>query len=213
MQGLRITLLADGPSDAALLEILSWLLRQKCGSIPIQSAFADLGRLPKPPKVLSERICWSIKLYPCDLLFVHRDAERVAIDKRKEEIRKASKESKVVAPPIVCVVPVRMMESWLLVDEPALRKAAGNPNGDQLLPMPNVRELEQLSDPKETLRNLLREASGHEGRRLRQFERNLATSIQLVAQLTSDFQPLRGLAAFQMLEKEIERVVSDQGWR
>ena len=213
MQGLRFTLLADGPSDVALIEILNWLLRQKIGSIPIQSAFADLGRLPIPPKGLSERICWSVKLFPCDLLFVHRDAERESIDKRKEEIHKASKGSKIVALPIVCVVPIRMTESWLLVDETALRKAAGNPNGDQPLQMPEVRELEKLVDPKETLHKLLREASGHEGRRLRRFERTLGTSVQRVSELIRDFQPLRGLVAFQRMEKEIERVVKEHGWQ
>ena len=36
MQTLRYTLLADGSSDRALLPILTWLLRQYCGAIPIQ---------------------------------------------------------------------------------------------------------------------------------------------------------------------------------
>jgi hypothetical protein len=31
--------------------------------------------------------------------------------------------------PVVCVVPVRMMEAWLLIDEMAIRRVAGNPNG------------------------------------------------------------------------------------
>ena len=35
MQELRYTLLADGSSDRALLPILTWLLRQYCGVIPI----------------------------------------------------------------------------------------------------------------------------------------------------------------------------------
>ena len=212
MQRLRFTLLADGPSDRALIQILRWLLRQKCGSIPIQFSFADLRYLPRPPKELSQRICWSVKLFPCDLLFVHRDAERESIDKRVGEIHEASEKSGVVSPPIVCVVPVRMQESWLLVDEPVLRKAVGNPNGSHPLNMPKVKELEKLADPKETLHELLREASGLQGHRLHRFERRLGTCVQRVAELTVDFQPLRGLVAFQRLEGKLEEVIKAQGW-
>ena len=76
MRELRFTLMADGSSDMALLPILVWLLRRHFGSIPIQPEFADLRRLQNPPNELFERIAKSIELYPCDLLFVHRDAER-----------------------------------------------------------------------------------------------------------------------------------------
>ena len=75
MQELRVTLVADGSSDRAILPILVWLLREHFGSIPIQPEFSDLRRLQNPPRDLSARIDTSIELYPCDLLFVHRDAE------------------------------------------------------------------------------------------------------------------------------------------
>ncbi len=76
MRELRFTLVADGSSDRALLPIFIWLLREHFGRIPIQPEFADLRRLPNPPRELFERIAKSVELYPCDLLFVHRDAER-----------------------------------------------------------------------------------------------------------------------------------------
>ena len=129
MQGLRFTLVADGSSDKALLPILVWLLREHFGRIPVQPEFADLRRLRNPPGELSERIARSIELYPCDLLFVHRDAERESIEQRVMEIREALERCMIDTPPIVYVVPVRMQEAWLLIDESALRKAAGNPQG------------------------------------------------------------------------------------
>ena len=92
--GLRFTLLADGSSDRALVPILRWLLRQHCGNIPIQPDFADLRRLPKPPRGLVERIDTSIALYPCDLLFVHRDAETKTIPAREKEINVAVAKSR-----------------------------------------------------------------------------------------------------------------------
>ena len=93
MQRLNYTLVSDGTSDRALLPILSWLLRGFCGSLPIQLALADLRRLRNPPRSLVGRIERSIELYPCDLLFVHRDAEGAAFDDRQAEIRAALGES------------------------------------------------------------------------------------------------------------------------
>ena len=212
MQELRYTLLADGPSDRALLPILTWLLRQSCGAIPIEAEFADLRRLPHPPKKLSERIHWSVELYPCDLLFVHRDAESAPIEKREAEIRKALEESSVEGSVrVVCVVPVRMQEAWLLIDEAALRRAAGNPNGTQPLAMPDVQRLEELTDPKQLIRDLLRQASELQGRRLERF--NWRSSAHRVAEMIGDFSPLYGLAAFQRLAAEVERVVTTEKWR
>ena len=166
--GLRFTLLADGSSDRVLVPILRWLLRQHCGNIPIQPAFADLRRLPKPPRGLVERIDTSIALYPCDLLFVHRDAETKTIYTREREINAAVAKSREGGRlPVICVVPVRMQEAWLLIEETALRTAAGNPAGRGPLEMPDVKRLEDLQNPKRILHELLARASELGGRRLK----------------------------------------------
>ena len=55
-------------------------------------------------------------MYPCDLLFVHRDAERESIEQREKEIRESLEKSAMErTPPVVRVIPVRMQEAWLLV--------------------------------------------------------------------------------------------------
>ena len=212
MQELRYTLLADGSSDRALLPILTWLIRQYLGAIPIQAEFADLRRLSPSPRKLSERIDRSVELYPCDLLFVHRDAENAPIEEREAEIRKAIEESSMEdSVRVVCVVPVRMQEAWLLIDEAALRKAAGNPNGTQPLAVPDVQRLEELADPKQLIRDLLRQASELQGRRLERF--NWRSSAHRVAEMIGDFSPLYGLAAFQRLAAAVEQVATAAEWR
>jgi hypothetical protein len=214
MKELRYTLLTDGSSDRALLPLLTWLLRKHGVTFPIQSEWADLRRLPRPPKELSERIKWSLDLYPCDLLFVHRDAETAPLASRIEEIHKALE---LLADTIhwsrnltVCVIPVRMQEAWLLLDETAIRAAAGNPNGRRPLELPPVKDLEQLPDPKMVLFNLLRQASELHGRRLKSFR--VSRRVQRVAEFINDFTPLRALSAFVALEEEIEQVVKMRGW-
>lgn len=85
MNQLRYTLLSDGSSDKALLPILTWLLRFHHVDCAIQSEWADLRRLPNPPRNLSEEIERSLELYPCDLLFVHRDAEKVQSQRKRKD--------------------------------------------------------------------------------------------------------------------------------
>jgi hypothetical protein len=212
MKELRYTLLCDGPSDAVLLPLLTWLLREHHIECAIQPAWADLRRLPNPPKGLADKIERSLDLYPCDLLFVHRDAEREPREVRVDEIHKAVEQAaKFVSIPLqVCVVPVRMQEAWLLFDEAALRRAAGNPNGRQPLQLPPTARLEQLPNPKNDLHELLREASGLHGSRRKKFR--VDVGARRVAEFINDFAPLRALSAFTALEADIENMIKAQGW-
>ena len=209
MKEIRYTLLTDGSSDKTLIPILSWLFYQHCPEYAIQPEWADLGRLPIPPKILSERIIKSVELYPCDLLFVHRDAERISREERASEIRQTL--AKIAHPPVVCVVPVRMTEAWLLFDEMAIRKAVGNPNGNQPLELPVIHTIESLSDPKKILHDLLRTASGHVSRR-RLNRLSVGKLAFRVTRLISSFMPLLELAAFRNLEEELLEIIADRNW-
>ena len=94
-----------------------------------------------------------------------------------------------------------MQEAWLLTDESALRKAAGNPEGRQRLEMPDLKTLEDLQNPKQVLHQLLREASGLQGRHLKRFRQEVRSRVHLVAREIDDFSPLRELTAFQYVER------------
>jgi hypothetical protein len=205
MTELRYTLLADGSSDDALLPILSWLLIRQMAETAIQAQWADLRKLRGRPSGLSGRIRTSVELFPCDLLFVHRDAEREPPEHRISEIRMAVEGADLPVPHL-CVIPVRMMEAWLLFEISAIRRAAGNPNGDMPLELPALSRVEDLPDPKEVLRSLLREASGLTGRRLKDFH----VPVRRVAGLIDDFSPLRQLSAFQRLEEDVHAFLQDQ---
>ena len=192
---LRYTLVSDGPSDRALLPVLSWLLRENQVRCPIQPEWADLRRMRQPPRKLASRVQVSLELFPCDLLFVHRDAETFPFIRRKTEINNALSRLSLTQPPAVCVIPVRMLEAWLLFSEPAIRWAAGNRNGQTPLNLPPLSRLEQLPDPKSELFELLKIASGRSGGRLKRFD--VRRSAGLVTSYIDDFSPLRTLPAFQ----------------
>ena len=213
MTVLRFTLLSDGSTDRTLIPILTWALKERGVTVAIDPQWADLGRLPKQPKSLAERIALASELYPCDLIFVHRDAERIAYASRRREIDEAISEAVKLThhfPSATCVVPVRMTEAWLLFDEAAIRSAAGNPRGRRPLGLPHLDNLEKLPDPKRSLHDLLREASELTGRRRRQM--NVRRAVHTVSERVNDFGPLRRLAAFSALERDLDAVVSTQGW-
>lgn len=107
-----------------------------------------------------------------DLLFVHRDADRTGADARHREIAQAVQQSGYHGP-YVGIVPVRMMESWLLLDDVAIRSAAGNPNGRAGLDLPSPAEAERMADPKSALQTAIRACAEVQGRRRRALAKRL----------------------------------------
>jgi len=205
---MRFTLVSDGASDQALLPILVWSLLQAGVTSDLQPRWAEFRHLVKPPVGLVEKIAKALDLYPCDLLFVHRDAENQPAASRKREIGSAIAEvrKRGMNIPHVCVIPVRMQEAWLLFDESAIRKAAGNPNGTVRLNMPRIKEMENIPDPKDRLFEAIRNASELNGRRLRKL--SVTQARYRIAEIIDDFSELRVLPAFQAFEAELRVAVA-----
>lgn len=204
---LTYTLLTDGRSDAVLGFIIDWVLAQHLAGT-FSGDRADLGRLPRPPRSLAERIASAVRLHPCDILIVHRDAERESREVRVREIVAAADAALPSRPdqttlPVVCAVPVRMTEAWLLAVPSAIEAAVGARQGSCVVPP--LHKLESLPDPKQTLAELLREISPLGARRLRRLDAHVL--IHRVASLIQDFSPLRELAAFATFEMELVQAV------
>ena len=209
---LRYTLVGDGISDRALMPILRWVLLQSGTPLPLSANWADPRRLRAKTNKLADRLPNALDLYPCDLLFVHRDAEKEALGMRHQEVNDAVA-SLGVPLPTIGVIPIRMTEAWLLIDEAAIRYAADNPNGRVKLTLPAAKELEHLPDPKEKLNEILRLACELNGRRMDLFKRDEPARRVRVAEFIQDFSPLLRLSAFRQLQEEVSRVLTEQGWR
>jgi hypothetical protein len=213
MREIRFTLLCDGTSDKALIPIISWLLRDLLPHVLLQSQYADFGFLKNPPpsSALDQRMVKAVSLYPCDILFVHRDAEKEAFQTRKDEIlRFYQKINNTFSEKLVPVVPVRMMETWLLIDEKALKMAAGNRNYAKNIVLPRPKNLESLAEPKDYLHNLLKEVSGLKGRKLQNLK--VSQTVHLIADSIENYSQLRQLPAFQQLEKDVINVLTELGF-
>lgn len=204
---LRAAFIADGPSDEPLSRHLEALCLQRGANVRITTP--DLRRLPRPPgRRVVDRLRAVLELGTAlDLVFVHRDAERQNPQWRYDEIAKAVAEAS-PCPPAVAVVPVRMTEAWLLLDEETLRKVAGRPRSTVHLNLPPPSQLEACPDPKSVLREVLDLASGLAGRRLRRFRERFGENRRIVLDHLDIDGPVRQLPSWQALEGSIDAIVT-----
>lgn len=208
MKSIRYTLIADGSSDKALMNVIKWLLDDLFPKMPSQGYYGDFRMLQNPPR--KDEVMKQVKLaeqsYPFDILFYHRDAESNSnsiVEERIAEIKEQLEE--VYYPKTVFVIPIKMMENWLLFDETAIKKAAGNRNYNKPVDLPSINRLEDFTNPKQKLHGLLREVSGKKSRQLKNF--NVQQAVHLVAENIKDFNPLRQLEAFRKFEESLKKTI------
>jgi hypothetical protein len=198
----RFTLVAEGTTDEALMPILSWAIRADRRVREIDAQFAPPSFLPPAREGLTAKIRRATELFPAELFFVHRDADTAGLEVRREEILSAAEQAgRDIS--VVPVVPVRMTEAWLLIDEAAIRMAADNPKGSMALGLPpRIAALEDKADPKTLLYQALTAACDQRGRRLARFLPRTRTTK--VANGIKDFASLRQLNSFRVFEQTLK---------
>jgi hypothetical protein len=195
-------LVCDGTSDFCIIDVLQWIADENFPDTGFRFLIAKEVVPAKGP--LSVRLKRAESLYDPDLIICHRDAEQATLAQRIQEIVQAKNQGD-VAKTVIPAVPVRMIESWLLFNENAIRAAANNKNGQTPLEIPPLKRLENLPDPKEALFTALKTASGLPPNRLRKFEEHKARA-RVTTHLDS-FAPLRTLESFSKFENSfIEEV-------
>ncbi|MGE3912224.1 MAG: hypothetical protein AB7K36_22880 [Chloroflexota bacterium] len=209
---LRFTLLGEGTSDDALLFIIQKVLElPEFGLLPAVDFYPifvspkDLDR----DLDLSGRMRAAIEVAPCDLLFVHQDADRRDGDPRAAGIRARAGGRDREEPIVIPVVPVREMEAWLLLDESAICRAVGVRRPSEPLRLPQIHQVETISDPKQELERVLSRAIGGSARRR---GRASDVSTRRIAESLGNISQLRRLPAFQAFEADVRRVIEEQGW-
>lgn len=202
MRTLRYTLVVDGSSDAVLRSIIDWTISQYRPDLGLLGEIATWSG--EGGRALTARVPAAVRLYPCDLLIVHRDAEGASPAQRLAEIVDAVAHLDL---PWIPVIPVRMTEAWLLSDEAAIRSAAENARGQVQLNLPKKKSWENIKDPKQILFDALLTASEKSARARKKV--NPARQRAQVAARTTDFSGLRGLPSFDMFELEIEKFIKD----
>ena len=202
--------LADGSSDEPLGEHLEYLCAVR--DVDVQIITPDLRRLPNPPgQRVADRLkaIFSIGIKP-DIIFVHQDAEKQDPSLRYKEVQDAvdSMSPDLLA---VAVVPVRMTEAWLLIDEGMIRHVAKRPHSTDDLGLPPISRIETHPDPKKLLQDALSAASGLQGRKLKRFQRQFSNNRRTLLQRLDVNGPVRNLRSWKALESSLDRIVAPLG--
>jgi len=198
--------IADGPSDLPLAGHLEALCLDHGAAVAITAV--DPGLLRHTDRTVEGRLRFLVETEDrFDVVFVHRDAESQPPSDRRREVDDGVKRAGILVP-VVPVVPVRMTEAWLLLDEQQIRNVAGWPSGRVGLDLPTPREAERLADPKQHLANALRAASGTSGRRLKVFQREFDRHRRTLLERLDRSGPINQLDAWQRLRLDVESAVA-----
>lgn len=195
---------AEGTSDHPLADLVELLFRDR--GVDLRLAVLPFEQLRGVPKDVESRVSAGLKLMgnQVDLVVVHRDADNAGSDARRKEIARALR--KTTATTWCPIIPVRMTEAWLLLDESLIRQVAGNPRGKTPLRLPKPHEVERAADPKELLRCALLAAAETTGRRRdRDTKRFNQQRRQLLERLDRD-GPVSKLSSWQQLLTDVDAV-------
>ena len=208
---MRFLLLCEGASDKALVPHLRQLLSH-CGAAEVVGTAVALAHVRDPGEgggsVLARKLRAILSAASeFDVLFVHRDADSAGIEERSREIAEAARDSESEAARIT-VIPVRTTEAWILLDEDAIRRVAGNPSGRQPLNLPRPSRVERATDPKTILESALAAASGDQGHRLRKFRKKFGRHRRILLEQLPVGGALAEVPAWVRLRQAVSDLVS-----
>lgn len=198
--------IAEGTSDEPLSRHVEWLFLGR--GISVSLTPPDFSRLPKVAKDVGSRVGAALTLTggPVDLIVVHRDADNAGRLSRHREIEAAARPLAGSAE-LVPVIPVRMTEAWLLLDEAAIRQVAGNPRGRTRLSLPRRHEVESKPDPKEILRECLLTAADVTGRRREAAAKRFNQHRRQLLERLDPTGPVTELDSWRHLVSDVDEVV------
>lgn len=171
----------------------------------------DLDRLPdKPGHAVKDKLRAAQRLsdggHEYDLVVIHRDSDGNPPDHRRTEIAEAVA---AVSPGLthVPVIPVRMLEAWLLLDHAAIREVAGNPNGRVALGLPKPARAESVADPKTLLKQAIATASEEKGRGLKKLQARFSENRARLLQMLDREGPVKQLASWQSFTHDLQEAL------
>jgi hypothetical protein len=197
--------LAEGSSDLPLAEIVESIFLDK--GIRLTLSSPDFTAL-KVKKDVRSQVDAGMQLSggaPVNVVVVHRDADGDGMDRRVQEIQTAT--NHLTESAVVGIIPVRMTEAWLLLDEQAIRQVAGNPKGSTPLNLPTVREAERVADPKALLFEVIMRAANVTGRRRERTARRFNQNRRQLLERLDRAGPVCSLKSWQAMVDRIDEVI------
>lgn len=166
------------------------------------------------PQYVKETYSKALDMYGVMCLAVHTDADRESYEERMaDKIEPARKElmtlnddesSKLLTP----IIPVRMMEAWMLADKNLLKAEIGTDLSDVVLGI--ERNPEVIPDPKKTIEDAIRIATEELPRR-----RNRPTISELYEVIGNAIstEALMTLSSYRKFKEEVRDTFGKLGYR
>ncbi|WP_374979788.1 hypothetical protein PSGK_27235 [Pseudomonas solani] len=188
---INFSFICEGSSDSSLIEHIKTILIE-CGASEVSGDCPNFTLLRNEiGKDIKSRVDAALRLNSeTNLLFIHRDADNAGRDARLEEIRAATAHIP-GSIKIIPIIPVTMLETWLLADEELIKIAAENRNYTGDLDIPRIGRLENIADPKALLFEKIKKASEKTGRKLEKF--NIYEARHYLVQNIEPHGPIRQL--------------------
>jgi len=206
----KAVFLGEGSSDQPLAGIVTLLFQRR--GLELRMSAPDLDTLRGVGRSVADKVAAVQKLTSerIDLFVIHRDSDSSEPQLRYSEIESAMARA---APDValLAVVPIRMTEAWLLLDEEAIRRVSGNPKGRQSLNLPKSSEAERTSNPKSLLQDSLLVASEDKGRRRDRTSRRFSEHRRHLLESLDLDGPVCGLESYQHMLKDIDALVERLG--
>lgn len=200
--------ICEGASDQPLADIVEYLFAEGGRTLRLSRPDFTVLKAAVRRDVKSKLVAGSRLIdAPFDIAVVHRDADNVGWKVRRDEIGQA-----ITLAEIVCgcipVIPIRMTEAWLLLDEQEIREVAGNPNGRDILPLPKIHEVEGVANPKDLLQGCLLQAASVRGRRRQTATTRFPQHRRQLLERLDMHGPVTRLSSWQMLVKDVKDCIS-----
>lgn len=202
----RVLFVGEGSSDEGITVHIERIAIESGLSLAITAP--NSGLLPTPDRSVRGKLKAILELGAgYDLFVIHRDADGAGRQSRVDEIVSAIRD---VTPttPYVPVIPVRMTEAWLVLEERLIRVVAGNPNGRTALEIPDPARAERIADPKALLKELLVNASGLTGRKRRMFQARFPFHRRQVLERLDPRGPVTRLRSWQDFDVDLRDALS-----
>ncbi len=204
IEHIHFVLVCEGSSDENLVPHLRELLvhsgvKQATGTAPQYSCLPT-----RVSRNIKSRIEAALQLErSANLLFVHKDADSPDPNSRYKEIGEGIVQAGYLGF-WIGVVPVQETEAWLLLDEEAIRRVAGRPNGTIQLNLPRPEAIETVSDAKRMLRDAIITASETTGRRRERIKRRFPEIRSRLLRELKKSTSLERLPSWSRLKNDIE---------
>lgn len=201
---INFILTGEGSSDLRLVEHIENLLVDE-GFTEVSGEAPDLGMFRNPVgRTVHDKLVALLRYYPhVDIIFVHRDADNVGIAAREQEIMEAAQHI-IEADRVIPLIPVTMLETWLLADIDAIKRVAGNNQyPGKFVCIPAIRQLESVRDTKKILLDALCEASQTQGTRLKKFKGRFSEMRARLAYELDPNGPVKNLNSYCYFRNKI----------